>query len=159
MPILEDAKRTIESVTGYRRPDATDLRLLTQDRKAHLLRFKDDCETPNNSRLAMILYRSAVRLPDRFDPAAVFEGIRNEWLGGFVARRDVRLPAFSYAHARSARHSARLSSRRIWRDRRQDAGPEGRRRGHPSGGNRPPPPQSEQRPSDRRSLSRKRRQV
>ena len=81
MPILEDAKRTIERITGYRRPDATDLGLLTQDRKAHLLRFKDDGETPNNSRLAMILYRSAVRLPDRFDPAAVFEDLfaTNGW--------------------------------------------------------------------------------
>jgi hypothetical protein len=29
MPILEDAKRTIERVTGYRRPDAGDLGLLT----------------------------------------------------------------------------------------------------------------------------------
>src|ERR1700704_4930868 len=81
MPILEDAKRTIERITGYRRPDATDLGLLTQDRKAHLLRFKDDGEGPNNSRLAMILYRSAVRLPDRFDPAAVFEDLfaTNGW--------------------------------------------------------------------------------
>jgi hypothetical protein len=41
MLILEDAKRTIERITG-RRPDAADLDLLTQDRKAHLLHFKDD---------------------------------------------------------------------------------------------------------------------
>ena len=154
MPILEDAKRTIERVTGYGRPDAGDPGLLTQARKPHLLRFKDDGETPNNSRLAMILYRSPVRLPDRFDPAGLRGIIRSEWLGGFVARRDVRLPAFSYAHARSARHSARHSSRRIWRDWRQEAGPEGRRRGHPSGGDRPPPTQSEQRTPDRRGLPR-----
>jgi uncharacterized protein YjlB len=81
MPILEDAKRTIERATGYGRPDAADLALLTQDRKAHLLRFKDDGETPNNSRLAMILYRSPVRLPVRFDPAAIFEELfaSNGW--------------------------------------------------------------------------------
>ena len=81
MPILEDAKRTIERVTGYGRPDPTDLALLKQDRKAHLLRFQDDGETPNNSRLAMILYRSPMRLPDRFDPAAIFEELfaSNGW--------------------------------------------------------------------------------
>jgi uncharacterized protein YjlB len=81
MPILEDAKRTIERVTGYGRPDAADLGPLTRDRKAHLLHFKDDGETPNNSRLATILYRSPVRLPDRFDPAAVFEDLfaANGW--------------------------------------------------------------------------------
>src|SRR5882757_1818882 len=81
MPILEDAKRTIERATGYGRPDAGDLSLLTQARKPHLLRFKDDGETPNNSRLAMILYRSPVRLPARFDPAAVFEELfaSNGW--------------------------------------------------------------------------------
>src|SRR5258706_9183377 len=81
MPLLEDAKRTIERVTGYSRPTAGDLALLTRDRKAHLLRFKDDGETPNNSRLAMILYRSPVRMPDRFDPAAVFEELfaSNGW--------------------------------------------------------------------------------
>jgi uncharacterized protein YjlB len=80
-PILEDAKRTIERVTGYRRPDARELGLLTRDRKAHLLRFKDDGETPNNARLPMILYRTPVRLPDRFDPAAVFEDLfaANGW--------------------------------------------------------------------------------
>jgi len=81
MPILEDAKRTIEGVTGYGRPDTADLGTLTRERKAHLLHFKDDGKTPNNSRLAMILYRSPVRLPDRYDPAAVFEDLfaANGW--------------------------------------------------------------------------------
>jgi len=81
MPILEDAKRTIERVIGCGRPSATDLRLLTNARKPHLLRFKDDGETPNNEYLPMILYRSPVRLPDRFDPAAIFEDLfaANGW--------------------------------------------------------------------------------
>jgi uncharacterized protein YjlB len=79
--ILEDAKRTLERVTGYGRPERTDVGPLTRTRKAHLLRFKDDGETPNNSWLAMILYRSPVRLPDRFDSAAVFEELfaANGW--------------------------------------------------------------------------------
>ena len=40
--------------------------------RPEIFRFEDDGETPNNFRLPMILYRSPVRLPDRFDPAAVF---------------------------------------------------------------------------------------
>ena len=88
MPVLEDAKRIIERVTGYARPSSKELDLLPRVRKPHLLRFKDDGETPNNSRLAMILYRSPVRLPHRFDPAAVFEelfaanGWQDSWRDG-----------------------------------------------------------------------------
>jgi hypothetical protein len=62
MPLLEDAKRTIERVTGLGRPAPKDLALLTQSRKPHLLRFKDDGETPNNARSPMILYRSPVNM-------------------------------------------------------------------------------------------------
>ena len=81
MPILEDAKRTLERVTGWERPAPEDLGLLTRSRKAHPLRFKDDGETPNNSRLPMILYRSPVKFPDAFDPAAIFEELfkANGW--------------------------------------------------------------------------------
>jgi hypothetical protein len=54
MPLLEDAKRSIERVTGLGRPARKDLALLIQSRKPHLLRFKDDGETPNNARCPMI---------------------------------------------------------------------------------------------------------
>lgn len=73
MPLLEDAKRTIERVTGFGRSTSKDLALLTQSRKPHLLRYKDDSETPNNPRCPMILYRSPVKLGHDFDPAAIFE--------------------------------------------------------------------------------------
>src|ERR1043165_4660311 len=81
MPFLENAKRTIERVTRYGKPARKDLVLLTRSRKAHLLHLKDDGETPNNSRCPMILYRSPVKLPDRFDAAAVFEELfaTNGW--------------------------------------------------------------------------------
>src|SRR4029079_10014873 len=88
MPLLEDAKRTIERVTGLGRPSAKDLALLTQSRKPHLLRFKDDGETPNNARCPMILYRSPVKLAHGFDMAAVFEelfeanGWKDSWRDG-----------------------------------------------------------------------------
>ena len=81
MPVLENAKRTIERVTGWGRPGREDLALVTHARKAHPLRFKDDGETPNNSHFPMILYRSPVKLPHVFDPAAIFEELfkANGW--------------------------------------------------------------------------------
>src|SRR5579859_2865101 len=81
MPLLENAIRTIERVTGWGWPTREDLPQLKQSRKAHLLRFKDDGETPNNPRLPMILYRSAVKLRPEFDPAAIFEELfaANGW--------------------------------------------------------------------------------
>ena len=81
MPLLEDAKRTIERVTGWGRPSPEDLLLLTRSRKPHLLRFKDDGEIPNNARFPMIFYRSPVKLRRDFDAAAVFEDLfeANGW--------------------------------------------------------------------------------
>jgi uncharacterized protein YjlB len=81
MPLLEEAKRTIERATGYRRPARSELTLLTVSRKPHLFRFKNDGETPNNPHFPMILYRSPVRLPKSFDTAAVFEDLfeANGW--------------------------------------------------------------------------------
>jgi uncharacterized protein YjlB len=88
MPLLENAKRTIKHVTGLGRPTPKDLARLTRLRKPHLLRFKDDGETPNNARCPVIFYRSPVKLRHRFDVAAVFEelfeanGWENSWRDG-----------------------------------------------------------------------------
>jgi uncharacterized protein YjlB len=75
MSLLEGAKKTLERITGVGRPAGEELTLLTQPRKANLLRFSDDGETPNNMRLPMIHYRSAVKLRSDFDPAAIFEDL------------------------------------------------------------------------------------
>jgi len=74
MPLLEDAKRVFEKVTGYARPKRRDLSALVKPRKPLLFRFKDDGRTPN-SRLPLVVYRGAVVLDDDFDPAAVFEDL------------------------------------------------------------------------------------
>ncbi len=81
MTILEDAKSLAERVTFYRRPDRAALPGLTNARKPRAYRFRDDGETPNNPRLKLLHYRSAVKLPDAFDPAAVFEALfaSNGW--------------------------------------------------------------------------------
>ena len=88
MPLLEDKKKTIEQITGFARPKRDDLASLVRPRKAHAFAFKDDGATPNNPRLALILYRSPVDLPDDLDPAAVFEelfasnGWKDSWRNG-----------------------------------------------------------------------------
>jgi uncharacterized protein YjlB len=86
MPILEDLKHTVEKITGFRRPQAEDIRART--RKANAYRFADDGITPNNPYFPLILYRSPVKLDPAFDPAAIFEvvfashGWRNSWRDG-----------------------------------------------------------------------------
>jgi uncharacterized protein YjlB len=88
MPLLEDVKKTFEQITGYRRPKRHEVPGLIRRRKAHLFRFKDDGETPNNPRLPLILYRSPVLLRDAWDPAAIFEelfaanGWKDSWRDG-----------------------------------------------------------------------------
>ena len=87
MPILEDAKRAFEKVTGNGRPKRRDLAALVRRRKPHVLHFKDDGRTPNN-RLPLVLYRTPVALHGGLDPAAVFEdlfaahGWRESWRDG-----------------------------------------------------------------------------
>lgn len=85
--LLEDAKRAFERVTGYGRPKRRDIAGLTRPRKPHLIHFKDDGRTPNNS-LPLVLYRSPVTLSSGLDPAAIFEdlfaahGWRQSWRNG-----------------------------------------------------------------------------
>ena len=81
MPILENVKRTAERVTGWSRPSNDDLARLLRQRKPVTFRFKDEGLIPNHPFWPLIIYRGAVRLPDDFDPAAVFEDLfaRNGW--------------------------------------------------------------------------------
>lgn len=73
MPIVEDAKRAVEKVTGIGRPKRRDLTELVKPVRPRAFHFRDDGTIPNNEFLALLVYRSAVRLPPAFDPAAVFE--------------------------------------------------------------------------------------
>jgi uncharacterized protein YjlB len=95
---LETVKRTVEKMTGLARPNRRDLQGFVRPRKPHIFHFKDDGLTPNNSKLPMVIYRSAVKLPDSFDPAAVFEelfaanGWQDSWRDGIYD--------FSHYHSR-----------------------------------------------------------
>jgi uncharacterized protein YjlB len=110
MPIVEDAKKIIETVTGYNRPSRDDIHTRKVEPDAHF--FPDDGETPNNSRFPLLIYRGAVQLGDDFDPAAVFEELfkDNGWAGSW---RDSIYP-YNHFHTRThevlgiARGSARV---------------------------------------------------
>jgi len=85
MPLREDIKKVVEKVTGVARPKRDKVKALVKARKPNLHRFKDDGETPNNPALALIHYRSAVRLDASYDPAAILEEIfaSNGWEGSW----------------------------------------------------------------------------
>jgi uncharacterized protein YjlB len=100
MSLIEDIKKIAEKTTGVARPSARDLAALVRSRKAHVFRFRDDGVIPNNPRWPLVLYRGAVQLADRFDPAAVFEDLfeRNGW--GDSWRNGI----YSYLHYHSRVH-------------------------------------------------------
>ena len=66
MILLEDVKRIAEKAMGWRRPD--DPQALLRERKPQTHRFKDDGLIPNHPRWPLIIYKSAVRLPQSLDP-------------------------------------------------------------------------------------------
>src|ERR1700736_2006675 len=75
MPILEDLKEYAERATGLRRPEKGNAPDFARPRKPHAVRFKDDGLVPNHPRWSLIIYRGAVELDDRHDPAAVIEDL------------------------------------------------------------------------------------
>jgi len=81
MPILEDLKEYAERATGLGRPGKRKASDLARARKPHAVRFKDDGLIPNHPRWPLIIYRGAVELDDRHDPAAVIEDLfeANGW--------------------------------------------------------------------------------
>jgi uncharacterized protein YjlB len=81
MPALETLKRITETATGWARPGKDQLGKLLRPRKPLTYRFRDDGIIPNHPRWPLVIYRGAVRLDDRFDPAAVLEELfeRNGW--------------------------------------------------------------------------------
>jgi hypothetical protein len=75
MAVLEDLKEYGERATGLRRPGRREAATLTRERKPHTVRFKDDGLIPNHPRWPLIIYRRAVDLDERHDPAAVIEDL------------------------------------------------------------------------------------
>jgi uncharacterized protein YjlB len=69
MTWLEGLRTTVRRVTGASAPR----RITPNKRKPHAYRFADDGETPNNTVLPLIHYRSVLSLAREDDPAACFE--------------------------------------------------------------------------------------
>lgn len=100
MSILESAKKAVERIAGVARPGKNELDGLVVRRKAHTFRFKDDGLVPNHPVWPLVFYRGAVRLPDKFDPAAVMEALfrANGW--GDSWRNGI----YNYIHYHSRIH-------------------------------------------------------
>ena len=81
MYLLETLKKTFETMTGAGRPSHTSLEASVAPRTPHTTMFRDDGVIPNNPELPFVHYLGAVALPERGDPAAVFEELfeRNGW--------------------------------------------------------------------------------
>ncbi len=100
MPALERVKKIAEKLTGWARPSRKDLVALVRKRKANTFRFRDDGIIPNHPEWPLVIYRNVVRLPQDFDPAAVFEelfagnGWGNSWRDGI----------YDYVHYHSRIH-------------------------------------------------------
>ncbi len=88
MTLLEDVKKSVERITGWRRPSAERLVALPRMPRPQIFRFRDDGMVPNHPYWPLVVLRRAVRLPRTLDPAAVFEDIfagngwGHSWRGG-----------------------------------------------------------------------------
>ena len=100
MPIFEDMKEYVERATDLRRPGKREAADLAWTRKPAAIRFKDDGLVPNHPRWPLILYRCAIDLDDRYDPAAVIEDLfeANGW--GDTWRDGI----YDYVHYHSKIH-------------------------------------------------------
>lgn len=100
MPIIETGKALVEKLTGWARPSHEDIKKAVRQRKPHRFRFTDDGVIPNHPSWPLILYKSPLRLPPTFDPAAMFEELfaLNKWSGSW------RNGVYPYVHYHSQIH-------------------------------------------------------
>ena len=98
MILLENVKRVAEKATGWRRPD--DPQALVRERKPQSYRFTDVGLIPNHPKWPLIIYKSAVRLPQSLDPAAVFEELFDSRGWGSSWRDGI----YDYVHYHSRIH-------------------------------------------------------
>jgi uncharacterized protein YjlB len=100
MYLLDGLKKKLETVTGMTRPSLQAIRASVRERAAHETMFADDGTVPNNPKLPFVHYRTPVALPEKGDPAAVFETLfeRNGW------GRSWRNGIYDYVHYHSGAH-------------------------------------------------------
>jgi uncharacterized protein YjlB len=100
MSILQSTKKAVEQVTGVARPGKQGVTDLVRRRKANEFWFKDDGLVPNHPFWPLVVYRSAVRLPEEFDPAAVLEELFEVHGWGASWRNGI----YDYVHYHSRIH-------------------------------------------------------
>jgi uncharacterized protein YjlB len=100
MSILQSAVKAFEDLTGFAKPKPEDVGALARRRKATEFRFKDDGLVPNHPSWPLIVYRGAIELPEKFDPASVIEMLfrTNGW--GDSWRNGI----YDYVHYHSRIH-------------------------------------------------------
>jgi uncharacterized protein YjlB len=100
MSLIENIRKLTEKATGWRRPERKELASLVRQRQPRVFRFKDDGVVPNHPRWPLVVYRGAVKLPETFDPAAIFEDLfaQNGWRGSW------RNGVYDYLHYHSRIH-------------------------------------------------------
>ena len=81
MYAVEAVKSRLESLTGFGRPSAKEVKERIKRSKPHAKLFDDDKEVPNNPNLPFIHYRKVASLSGLQDPAALFERLftTNGW--------------------------------------------------------------------------------
>jgi uncharacterized protein YjlB len=88
MPLVENMKKLAGKVIRWTRPAKSELAFLVRLRKPTAFYLKDDGVVPNHPYWPLVVYRGAVQLPAKFDPAAVLEdvfesnGWRDSWRNG-----------------------------------------------------------------------------
>ncbi|BCG88344.1 cupin [Mesorhizobium sp. 113-3-9] len=100
MSIIQAAKKATEQVTNIASPGKLDLIDVVKPRKPIAFVFKDDGLIPNHPAWPLVVYRGAVKLPEKFDPAAVMEALFEDNGWGSTWRNGI----YCYAHYHSQIH-------------------------------------------------------
>ncbi|MGB6537289.1 MAG: cupin [Xanthobacteraceae bacterium] len=121
MTVLEGvSKRRPPKIANRSRPSPEAPAELLRKRKPASFRFKDDGLVPNNPKWPLLLYRSAVRFPEKCEPASILEDLfaKNGW------RHSWRDGIYPYLHYHSRIHEVLGIAR--GRAKVQFGGPHGR---------------------------------
>jgi uncharacterized protein YjlB len=100
MSASETVKQNFENLTGYGKPTDGDAKGTLRMVEPQQFLFAADGKVPNNPGLPFLVYKNAVALDPRFDPAAVFEQLfaANGW--GSSWRNGI----FPYVHYHASIH-------------------------------------------------------
>jgi uncharacterized protein YjlB len=100
MPVVENVKKLAGKLIRWSRPAKSELASLVRRRKPITVYLEDDGVVPNHPHWPLVVYRGAVRLPAKFDPATVLESLfdSNGW--GDSWRNGI----YDYVHYHSRTH-------------------------------------------------------